>query len=137
MFNLGIEPAIFNHAPPHQTKSLSEHHLPTIQARQHPSTTKMHFNILLTLSTLTALSSNVAAQFPLSGINGLGALGGLDVSSQTPGPSSTPIPTFLTKQATPSAFPSRAPSFSIPLPSASASPVLKPSLPLGGMFGGF
>ncbi|KAJ5164615.1 uncharacterized protein N7500_006445 [Penicillium coprophilum] len=69
----------------------------------------MHFNILLTLSTLTALSSNVAAQSPLSGINGLGALGGLGASSQTPGPSSTPIPTFVTKPATPSAFPSRTP----------------------------
>ncbi|KAJ5383405.1 hypothetical protein N7517_001316 [Penicillium concentricum] len=97
----------------------------------------MHFNILLTLSTLTALSSNAAAQFPLSGINGLNALGGLGAFSQTPGPSSTPIPTLVKKPATPLAFPfpSQTPSLSTPVPKASASSGLKDSLPLGSLFG--
>ncbi|KAJ5189710.1 hypothetical protein N7491_008245 [Penicillium cf. griseofulvum] len=92
----------------------------------------MHFNILLTLSTLTALSSNAAAQFPLSGINGLGGLG---PSSQTPGPSSTAIPT-LTRQATPIA-PSQTPTLSTPVPNDSASSGgLKDSLSLNGLLGG-
>ena len=71
----------------------------------------MHINVLLTLSTLTALSSNAAAQLPLGGLNGLGLSGlgsqGL-ASSQTPGPSSTPIPTLTKRPAKPTAFPSKA-----------------------------
>ncbi|KAJ5513057.1 hypothetical protein N7463_002609 [Penicillium fimorum] len=101
----------------------------------------MHFNILLTLSTLTALSSNAAAQLPLGGINGLndlGGLGGLGAFSQTPGPSSTPIPTLVKKPATPIAFPfpTQTPSLSSLVPKASASSGLKDSLSLGSLSDG-
>ncbi|KAJ6128446.1 hypothetical protein N7471_009663 [Penicillium samsonianum] len=104
----------------------------------------MLFNILLTLSTLTALSSNAAAQLPLGGLNGLNSLNGLGglgnqgvPSSQIPSPSSTRIPTLMKMQATPTAFPSQTPSLSTPVPSASASSVgLQNSLPLGSVLGG-
>ncbi|KXG47910.1 uncharacterized protein PGRI_017800 [Penicillium griseofulvum] len=91
----------------------------------------MHFNILLALA---ALSSNAAAQSPLSAIN-INGLGELGPSSQTPGPSSTAIPT-LKKQATPIA-PSQTPSLSTPVPSDSASSGgLKDGGILGGVLGG-
>ncbi|KAJ5955625.1 hypothetical protein N7501_009904 [Penicillium viridicatum] len=90
----------------------------------------MHFNILLTLSTLTALSSNAAAQPPLGLLNGLGAASSQGIpSSQIPGPSSTPIPTLLKRQATPTAFPSTTPVLSTPVPHIT--PSKTPSSPVG------
>jgi hypothetical protein len=97
----------------------------------------MHFNILLTLSTLTALSSNAAAQLPLSGLNGLSGLGNQVVpSSQTPGPSSTPIPTLTKRQAKPTAFPFKASTLSAPALNARDSSDTESGHKLGGLLGG-
>ncbi|KAK4870316.1 hypothetical protein LT330_005370 [Penicillium expansum] len=88
----------------------------------------MHFNILLTLSTLTALSSNAAAQISIGLFNGLGALGSQGVpSGQIPTPSSTPIPTLLKMLATSTAFPFTVPSWPTGVPHIS--PSMTPSLP--------
>lgn len=105
-------PAYILHQPNSKT-SLDIIHQTSLYTNQ----PKMHFNILLTLSTLTALSSNAAAQSPLDLLNVLGPASSQVVpSSQTPGPSSTPIPTFVKRLATPTAFPSTTPVVSTPVP---------------------
>ncbi|KAF4762839.1 hypothetical protein N7455_010194 [Penicillium solitum] len=97
----------------------------------------MHFNILLTLSTLTALSSNAAAQSSFGLLDGLVAASSQGIpsiqipgpSSQIPGPSSTPIPTLVRRQATPTAFPSPTPVLPTPVPHIT--PSKTPSTPIG------
>ncbi|OQE22112.1 hypothetical protein PENFLA_c013G02689 [Penicillium flavigenum] len=97
----------------------------------------MHINILLTLSTLTALSSNAAAQLPLSGLNGLGGLDSQGVpSSQTPSPSSTPIPTLTKRPANPTAFPSKASTLPAPALKAKDSSDTEHGYKSGGLLGG-
>ncbi|CAI7570246.1 unnamed protein product [Penicillium palitans] len=97
----------------------------------------MHFNILLTLSTLTALSSNAAAQPPFRFPDSLIAASSQGVpsiqipcpSSLIPGPSSTPVPTLVRRQATPTAFPSPTPVLPTPVPHIA--PSKTPSTPIG------
>ncbi|OQE88002.1 hypothetical protein PENNAL_c0018G02393 [Penicillium nalgiovense] len=90
----------------------------------------MHTNILLTLSTLTALSSNAAAQLPLNGLNGLG---GLD----SPGiPSSTPIPTLTKRPAKPTTLPSQASTLPVPALNARDGSDTERAPELGNLLGG-
>ncbi|KAJ5466934.1 hypothetical protein N7475_004686 [Penicillium sp. IBT 31633x] len=81
----------------------------------------MYLNILLILSTLTALGANAADHTTSSNFHIPHGIASNQYQISTPGPSSTPVPTLGKMRATPTAFAFQTPDFSTPVLKASAS----------------